>query len=151
MYVPVYWWAANGIWQTDEQAHGALILRGHAVAVLGPARADRRSCRRSRRRPGGWPLFAFGLLVYVVGRVFGISIFEFGSQPFVVAGVLLLLKGPAAIRVAWFPLFYFIFMIPLPGILVDAVTGPLKQWISVIVVELLYDVGYPISAHRRRS
>ena len=24
-------------------------------------------------------------------------------------------------------------------------TGPLKQWISVIVVELLYDVGYPIS------
>ena len=36
-------------------------------------------------------------------------------------------------------------MIPLPGIIVDAVTGPLKQWISVIVVELLYDVGYPIS------
>ena len=33
----------------------------------------------------------------------------------------------------------------MPGILVDAVTGPLKQWISVIVVELLYDVGYPIS------
>jgi hypothetical protein len=23
MYLPVYWWAANGIWQTDEQAHGA--------------------------------------------------------------------------------------------------------------------------------
>ena len=36
-------------------------------------------------------------------------------------------------------------MIPLPGILVDAITGPLKQWISVIVVELLYRVGYPIS------
>src|SRR5678809_1219760 len=36
-------------------------------------------------------------------------------------------------------------MIPLPGIFVDTVTGPLKQWISVIVVELLYRVGYPIS------
>jgi exosortase len=36
-------------------------------------------------------------------------------------------------------------MIPLPGVIVDAITGPLKQWISVIVVELLYDVGYPIS------
>ena len=36
-------------------------------------------------------------------------------------------------------------MIPLPGIIVDAVTGPLKQWISAIVVELLYYVGYPIS------
>ena len=81
----------------------------------------------------------------MIGRVFDISILEFGSQPFVVAGVLLLIKGPAALRVAWFPLFYFVFMIPLPGILVDAITGPLKQWISVIVVELLYHVGYPIA------
>jgi exosortase len=36
-------------------------------------------------------------------------------------------------------------MIPLPGTLVDDVTGPLKQWISRIVVDALYAVGYPIS------
>ena len=78
----------------------------------------------------------------MTGRVFNISILEFGSQPFVVAGVLLLVKGPAAIRIAWFALLYFVFMIPLPGILVDAITGPLKQWISQIVVELLYHAGY---------
>jgi exosortase/archaeosortase family protein len=36
-------------------------------------------------------------------------------------------------------------MIPLPGFLVDAITGPLKQWISTIVVELLYRAGYPIA------
>jgi exosortase len=36
-------------------------------------------------------------------------------------------------------------MIPLPGVLVDAITGPLKQWISSIVVSLLYRVGYPIA------
>jgi len=144
MYGPVYWWASNTIWKTDEQGHGALILAvmlwlfwglRHEIAAIEP-------------RPAplwGWPIFAIGLLVYFVGRVIGISIFEFGSQPLVVAGVLLLLKGPRAIRVAWFPLLYFIFMIPLPQLLVDAITGPLKQWISVIVVELLYHVGYPIS------
>jgi exosortase B len=144
MYVPVYWWAANGIWQTDEQAHGALILavmvwlfwglRGPIAAV--PARPAALA---------GWLVFALGLFVYVVGEVFQISILEFGSQPLVVAGILLLLKGPAATRVAWFALFYFIFMIPLPGIIVDAVTAPLKSWISAIVVEVLYAVGYPIS------
>ena len=144
MYVPVYWWAANGIWQTDEHAHGALILavmvwlfwglRGPIAAV--PAQPPPLA---------GWLVFAFGLFLYVVGGVFQISILEFGSQPFVVAGILLLLKGTAATRLAWFPLFYFIFMIPLPGIMVDAITGPLKHWISAIVVELLYRVGYPIS------
>jgi exosortase len=39
----------------------------------------------------------------------------------------------------------FIFMIPLPGILVDTATGPFTQWIAAIVVELLSRVGYPIS------
>jgi hypothetical protein len=26
MYVPLYWWASQGIWQTEEQGHGAIIL-----------------------------------------------------------------------------------------------------------------------------
>ena len=144
MYLPVYWWAANGIWQSDEQAHGALILL--VMLWLFWGLRQKIAAVEARPAPGwGWPLFALGLFIYFVGRVFEISILEFGSQPFVAAGILLLIKGPAAIRIAWFALLYFVFMIPLPGILVDAITGPLKQWISAIVVEVLYDVGYPIS------
>ena len=148
MYVPVYWWAATAIWQSDEQAHGAL----DPAVMLWLFWGLRKPIAELEPRPApgwGWPLFVFGLLVYLVGRVLQISILEFGSQPFVVAGILLLLRGRAAIRIAWFPLFYFIFMIPLPGIIVDAVTGPLKQWISVIVVELLYSRGLPDRAQRR--
>jgi exosortase B len=144
MYLPLYWWAANGLWQTDEHGHGALIL----LVLLWLFWGLRERIAAAPVRPApqwGWPLFAFGLLLYVVGQMVGIAIFMFGSQPFIVAGILLLMRGPQAVRVAWFALFYFIFMIPLPGIFVDAITGPLKQWISVIVVELLYQVGYPIS------
>jgi exosortase B len=151
MYLPVYFWAAfgaappwKGIWQSEEQGHGALILAVMLWLFWGLRKAIDSVVARPARGVG-WTVFGFGLFVYFVGQVFQISILEFGSQPFVVAGILLLLKGPAAVRVAWFALFYFIFMIPLPGIIVDAVTGPLKQWISVIVVELLYDVGYPIA------
>ena len=144
MYLPVYWAAANGIWQDEDQAHGALILAVMAwlfwglrrqIASVAPAPA-----------PGwGWPLFAFGCFVYLTGQLFGISSLEFASQPFIVASVLLLLKGRRAIHLAWFALVYFVFMIPLPASLVDSLTGPLKQWISAIVVELLYRLGYPIS------
>jgi exosortase len=86
-----------------------------------------------------------GLLIYMTGRAFGISILELGSQMFVVAGLLLLIKGSPALRTAWFPVLYIVFMIPLPGTLVDAATGPLKQWISAIVETILYAVGYPIA------
>jgi hypothetical protein len=41
--------------------------------------------------------------------------FQTGSQILVLAALLLLFKRCRALRAAWFPLFFLIFMIPLPG------------------------------------
>jgi exosortase B len=144
MYVPLYWWAAEGIWQTDDHGHGPIILAVLVWLFWGL----RHEILATQARPVpsiGWPVFLLGLFVYFVGRVFSISVFEFGSQPLVVAGMLLLLKGTPALRLAWFPVLYFIFMVPLPSLLVDAITGSLKGWIADIVETLLYAVGYPIA------
>ena len=144
MYVPLYWWAAEGIWQTDDHGHGPIILAVLVWLFWGL----RKEIIAAPVRPSpalGWPIFVLGLFVYFVGRVFGIAILEFGSQPLVVAGTLLLMKGTPALRLAWFPVIYFIFMVPLPSILVDAITGSLKGWIANIVESLLYLVGYPIA------
>jgi exosortase B len=144
MFAPVYWLAAAGIWQTDENGHGPIIL---AVLVY-LFWTKWRAIVEAPHEPAplvGWPVFGFGLLLYVFGRAFNISSVEFASQIPVVAGALLLLKGPKALRAAWFPVLYMVFMIPLPGSLVDAITGPLKSWISDIVETLLYAVGYPIA------
>jgi exosortase B len=144
MYLPIYWQAAGGIWQSDDHAHGAIVL----VVVLWLFWTLRSPIALAPSQPRPWSgslLFGAGLLLYVAGRAFGISIFEMASQIFVIAGGLLLMKGAAALRAAWFPVFYLIFMIPLPGLLVDAITGPLKQWISSIVVSVLYAAGYPIA------
>ena len=144
MFLPVYWAAANSIWKSDDNAHGALIL----VVLLWlfwRIRDEVVAAPQAPARFAGTVLFAIGLSIYFVGRAADVLMLAIASQPFIVAGVLLLLRGGAALRLAWFPVVYFIFMIPLPGTLVDQITGPLKQWISVIVVELLYRVGYPIS------
>ena len=144
MYVPVYWWAAEGIWQSDDHAHGAIVL----VVLVWLFWGLRHRIGELAGSPApwlGWPLFVGGLFVYFVGRVFDISILEFGSQPLIVASVLLLTKGMPAIRLAGFALFYFVFMVPLPGVLVDAITGSLKGLIANIVETILYAVGYPIA------
>ncbi|HEX6708120.1 MAG TPA: exosortase B [Albitalea sp.] len=144
MFGPVYWNAATGIWQTDDNAHGPII----ALVLLYLFWSVWRDIVGAEERPLpslGWPLFGLGLLMYVFGRAFNISSVEFAAQLPVVAAALLLIKGPAALRAAWFPVFYLVFMIPLPGSLVDAVTGPLKQWISDIVEAILWHAGYPIS------
>lgn len=144
MYLPTYWSAANGIWQTDDHAHGAIIL----LVVVWLFWQVREAVLAVEPKPLawlGWPCFIFGLLVYVLGLSQSISILEIGSQILVLAGVMMILQGWPGIRAAWFPLLYIVFMIPLPGILVDAVTGPLKNWISLIAEQVLYVAGYPIA------
>ncbi|MEI6299853.1 MAG: exosortase B [Betaproteobacteria bacterium] len=144
MYMPIYWWAFNTIWQEEDHAHGALILlvvawlfwdQRKAILAVSPKPAP----------AAGWSCFLFGLAVYGLGRLLNISILEIGSQVPVLVGAFLLLLGWPGVRAAWFPLLYVVFMIPLPGVLVDAVTGPLKQWISYIAESVLYSAGYPIA------
>ena len=144
MYVPSYWEAANGLWQTDDFGHAPVILI-IALWLFWQVRDQTQLALDQPLHSAGWPLLVLGILLYCFGRVFAISSVEFLSQPLVVAAVLLLLKGPAVLRAAWFAVFYLFFMVPLPATLMDAVTGPLKQWISLIVVDVLYAAGYPIA------
>jgi exosortase B len=142
LYLPSYWNAAQGLWQSDEFGHAPLILG--IVAWLFWQRRHAVDQAPDAPQSSGWLLLALGLALYALGRTAGVSSVEFASQVFVAGAVLLLLKGTQALRLAWFPVFYLIFMVPLPGTVVDALTEPLKHWISFIVVDLLHAVGYPI-------
>lgn len=143
LYGWTYWDLAHSVWATDEQGHGPIILavswwliyqRRHEVAALAarPATAV------------GAVLMAFGLLLYSFGRSQAIWIFEVGSQIVMLASLLLLFKGWSALRLLWFPLFFQLFMVPLPEALVASVTGPLKSAVSSVASALLYDLGYPV-------
>lgn len=144
MYVPTYWDAARSLWNTDAQAHGPLVLaiagwvfwRKRNAILEGP-------CVPSSTLGG--TLLLFGLCAYLVGRSQAIPALELGSQIPVLAGSLLVFRGFGALRAAWFPLVFLLFLIPLPGTVVVAMTEPLKQWASTIVTELLYWAGYPVA------
>ena len=144
MYVPVYWRAFETIWQTEDQGHGPLIL-GVAIWLFWQIRQQLAGLPSVSHHLLGWPLLLFGLVIYLLGRAFHFPIFTFGSQVPMAAGLLLLCKGTAGLRLAWFAVLFLVFMAPLPGTFVDATTQSLKQWISYCVTEVLHVLGYPIS------
>lgn len=145
LYGPIYHWALDTIWQSEEHGHGAIVLAVVAWLVYRLKDDFLRLGQEGQASPWGWLWLVLGLLTYLLGRTLDFSIFVFASQIPVLAGVLLLLGGRQAARLAWFPLVYLIFMVPLPGIFVDAVTSALKQWVSVLAEESLYAAGYPIA------
>lgn len=144
LYVPTCWTLWNGPWSTDDQAHGPLIL----VVVAWLVSRQRRVFTEGEDRPVGsvgWPLLLMGLLTYALGRSQDILLFEVGSQIPVLAGVVLIMRGGGALRTLWFPILFLAFMVPLPGMVVDALTNPLKRHVSEAAEHLLYLAGYPIA------
>jgi exosortase B len=92
----------------------------------------------------GWPIFVVGLLLYALGRSQDILLFEIGSAIWLLVGLLLLQRGTAALKAQWFALFFMLFMVPLPGAVVDTVTMPMKMAVSYVAEHVLYWAGYPI-------
>lgn len=143
LFVPTYVDLARTIWASEAQAHGPIIL---GVALFFFWRLHRAiHALPASPANAGWPAFVFGLLLYILGRSQDILIFEVGSQIVIVASLLLIIRGWAALRLAWFPLFFMLFMIPLPGAVVDALTLPMKMAVSQVAEHILYAVGYPIA------
>ena len=143
VYVPTFVDLSRGAWQSDENVHGPMVLL--VALYLFWLKRDIILAERRGNLLLGLALLVPGLLLYIVGRSQAILILEIGSQLPVLAGIVLALGGTAALRATAFPIAFLIFMVPLPGFLVDAVTGPLKQHVSVWADAILYALGYPIS------
>jgi exosortase B len=155
LYLPTLWRLFNGVWGEEGQAHGPMILAigswliyralPDLIATGCAGDAQNGSCHSRTSVVCGWLVLLVGLLLYIVGRSQAIDFFEIGSLIWVLAGSVLLLFGTKALRLVWFPLFFMLFMIPLPGLLVAAVTMPMKIAVSICAEWILYGFGYPVA------
>ncbi|MCP2010317.1 exosortase B [Duganella violaceipulchra] len=145
MYVPTFYDMFTGIWSTEEQAHGPIIFGVALWLIFRNWPAMMAASEGRRGSAWGWPVVVLGVLFYIVGRTQEIQIVEMGSFLWLLVGCALLVRGARALKAQWFPLFFMLFMLPLPGPLVDAVTMPMKMAVSYVAEHVLYQVGYPIA------
>lgn len=141
--VPTWMTLARDVWSTEEQSHGPVVL-GVALWLLWSLR---QAIAAAPHKPavweGGLTLLA-GLVLYVIGRSQAVIQAEVLALILFIATALLWLRGRRALRIAWFPLFFLLFTIPLPGVLVQAITLPLKSAVSYVSAHILHWMGYPV-------
>jgi exosortase B len=144
LYVPTFHRLFTGLWATEEQAHGPIIL---LLALWLMYRQWPAMLARADGQPSaiGWPVLGVGLLAYILGRSQGIIAFEIASFILLLAAVLMLKCGHGALKVQWFAFFFMAFMVPLPGPLVGMLTMPMKMAVSWATEHLLFAAGYPIA------
>lgn len=145
LYVPTLTDLIRGIWSTDAQAHGPIVL---SVSCWLAYRNWPLMMQLSEGKPTslvGWPVLFFGLFMYFIGRSQDIQLLEVGSAIWVLIAIILLTRGSVALNAQWFALFFMLFMIPLPGYIVDSLTLPMKMAVSYVVENVLFWFGYPIA------
>jgi exosortase B len=149
MLVPTLLRLFTGVWSSDEQGHGPIVL-GISLWLIYQQR-ERLIFAPGNSLPGllpsiiGWSLMIFGCALYAIGRSQNILSAEALSLIIIFTALILLLRGKDTCRALWFPLFFLIFTVPLPGTLVAAITQPLKTAVSISAEYMLYNAGYPIS------
>jgi exosortase B len=145
LYVPTFHSLFTGLWTTEEQAHGPIIL-GLSLWLM--YRNWPAMLARSAGQPplqAGWVMLGAGLLLYILGRSQGIIAFEILSFVLLLAAVLMLKCGRGALRVQWFAFFFMLFMVPLPGPIVSMLTMPMKMAVSWATEHILFALGFPIA------
>lgn len=144
LLVPTYVRLHETLWNEEAYEHGIIVVAVFWWLVW-----------RSRDRLAALPMraalvpgaacLALGLFMYFIGRAQQLPLFEVTAHLPILIGSLLLTWGPAAVRLLWFPLLFLLFMVPLPGFVIVALTSALKHQVSAVAEALLYHVGYPIA------
>lgn len=147
MYIPSFIDLFHGVWGTERNAHGPIVL---AVACCYLFVRVRQLLQEGliERRPAPVPGVLFlllGLLSFVLGRSQTVLFLEAGSLIPILMGIVLLQFGVRTCRRLWFAFFFMLFMVPLPASVVDLLTQPLKIGVSYVSEQVLRLLGYPIA------
>lgn len=136
----------KGVWSTDRNAHGPIVLSVGLWFLYFKARSVNAEQVPVAPAPllGGVLLLA-GLGMFVLGRSQAFLLFEVGSFVVVLFGLVLLFFGLKVARHLWFGFVFLLFMIPLPSTFVDTLTQPLKVAVSYSAENLLFWLHYPVS------
>lgn len=89
-------------------------------------------------------LVLFALLLHVLGTVLYIFSISGFSLFFLAVGLSLFLFGKEVSKVIWFPLFFLIFMFPLPQAVIGLFAFPLKMLAAKVGVLLVSLLGVPV-------
>jgi exosortase B len=142
LYLPTYMGLLGWAWRGDDQAHGPIVLMV-VLYLFWQKRGALVDTLWSNTQPFfGLTLLLIGLICYIVGRSQDIVMLDLGSQIPVLIGILLVMCGFQTVKILWFPLFFIVFMLPLP---LDAITLPMKMAVSYVTETILFWFDYPIA------
>ncbi len=145
-YWPIFIWMWDRWFARDSYYSHGILIPGVTAYLIWQRREE---LGRLPSGGSGWgiPLVVTGLLVYLVSAPLRIYFSAGFSLMPVVFGLSLYFFGPQRTRRILFPLFFLVFMIPLPEVAVANISFRMKLFAAQIAERLLNDMGFYAVRH----
>jgi exosortase B len=141
--VPTFLSMAGEAWSREDGIHGPIVLATGVWLIW--RRWDE---ILKAARPGSTILVFAALVLALIAYLFGRAFDFLSIEVFAMLGIGLAIAysfvGLRVLQALWFPIFYLLFLVPMPGWFVDQITAPLKEFVSYSSEVLLSSAGYAI-------
>lgn len=142
LFFPTYHYSFQYNWSREDQSHGLIVLL--IVIYLLWNKLPSLTLKPSItifESLIGWLFIVIGLIIFVLGRSQNILLLDLGSQLPVLLGGITLLAGFAGVKKLWFPIFFMLFMLPIPQAFLTQVTLPMKVAVSTVAEWVIYHLS----------
>ena len=144
MAIPAIQVLSAETWSREEGSHGPLILFTGVWLLW----RQLPSMRKLAVSGNGWivgSILLLAICAYVFGQAFDFVTLDAAGLYGVMLAIFYSRFGHRAIFSNWFVFFYLLFAVPLPTIWIDALTSPLKQFVSLAATGVLEPFGIPLT------
>ena len=132
-------WAAN-----EDYSHGFLIIP-ISLYLIWRMRQDLTTLKKYSSK-SGLAIIVISLFLYSVGVWGGIATLASVAMVFTIFGIVIYLYGYEVTKRLAFPLFFLLFMIPIPSQIYASLTIPLQLLVTKISTTILAFTGMPVHA-----
>lgn len=141
LFSPVIWklifvWSAK-----NDYSHGFFVIPISLYMVW--QKRGKLSSIRSKPSLIGLPIFVVSLVIYLISFIAKFHTLANFSIPFIILGLLLFLAGWELTKELIFPLFFLLFMFPIPSSYYIQLTNPLKLLMTKISAKIILLMGIP--------
>lgn len=134
------------LWAKGEFSHGPIMLALSTYLLVVRWREYQGDTTVSRSaHVWAWVLIVLSSAMFIVGRSLSIIYSEVTAFIPMLMAVVLLTGGPKLLYALKFPVFFYIFMVPMPGFLTDPFSQFIKIRVTEVVTDLMWYAGYPIT------
>ena len=141
-YFPTIVWMVDR-WNAKESYYGHGFLIPFVSAYLLWRKRKELLCIQPSPSMGGFFLLMAGLLIHLASAILKVYFTSAFSILLSVPGLVLYLWGRKMLRAAAFPIFFLIFMVPFPLVVIGTTTVRLKLFAATCAVHLLRMIGLP--------